>query len=82
MTQTQRQSERPIHSIFEILDRVLDKGIVIEATVSTALLGIEMIVIRARIVAASINTFLRYAGASGLTMSPLFQMPQEQRKVA
>lgn len=82
MTQTQRQSDRPIHSIFEILDRILDRGIVIEATVSTALLGIEMNVIRARIVATSIDTSLRYAAASGLTFSPLFQMPDEQRKLA
>ena len=82
MTQTQRQSDRPVHSIFEILDRILDRGIVIEATVFTALLGIGMNVIRARIVAASIDTSLRYAAASGLIASPLFQLQRENQKLA
>ena len=53
-------------SIYDLLDRVLDKGLVIDANVSVALVGIEILVVRARIVVAGIDTFLRYAAAMGL----------------
>ena len=53
-------------SIYDLIDRVLDKGLVIDANVSVALVGIEILVIRARIIVAGIDTFLRYAGAMGL----------------
>ena len=71
----QQQFHRPIFSIFDILDRVLDKGLVIDANISLSMAGIEMGVIRARILAASITTFLRYAAALGLTKAPAIQMP-------
>ncbi len=54
-------------SIYDLLDRVLDKGLVIDANVSVALVGIEILVVRARIVVAGIDTFLRYAAAMGLS---------------
>ncbi len=54
-------------SIYDLLDRVLDKGLVIDANVSVALVGIEILVIRARIIVAGIDTFLRYAAAMGLS---------------
>jgi len=71
----QQTSYRPILSIFDLLDRVLDKGMVIDANISVSLVGIEIVVIRARIVAAGIDTFLRYAAALGLA-SPIRFMPQ------
>jgi gas vesicle structural protein len=60
------QSYRPLLNIYDLIDRVLDKGLVIDANVSVALVGIEILVVRARIVVAGIDTFLRYATALGL----------------
>ena len=60
------QPYRPLLNIYDLIDRVLDKGLVIDANVSIALVGIEILVVRARIVVAGIDTFLRYATALGL----------------
>ena len=57
---------RPLLNIYDLLDRVLDKGLVIDANISISLVGIEILVVRARIVVAGIDTFLRYAQALGL----------------
>ncbi len=67
---SQQQSYRPILSIFDLLDRVLDKGLVIDANLSVSLVGIEILVVRARIVVAGVDTFLRYAAALGLAGPP------------
>ena len=56
--------------LFDLVDRILDKGLVIDAYVSVSVIGIELLVIRARIVVASIETFLRYASAMGLYGEP------------
>jgi gas vesicle structural protein len=48
---------------------VLEKGIVIDAFVKVSLVGIELISIEARIVIASVETYLKYAEAIGLTAS-------------
>jgi gas vesicle structural protein len=61
---------RPLLSIYDLLDRVLDKGLVIDANLSVSLVGIEILVVRARIVVAGIDTFLRYAVALGLAAPP------------
>jgi gas vesicle structural protein len=53
-------------SLVEILDRVLDKGIVIDAMVRLSLVGFEVITVEVRVVVASINTFLEYASAVGM----------------
>jgi gas vesicle structural protein len=53
-------------SLAEVLDRILDKGIVIDLFVRVALVGIELLAIEARIVIASVETWLRYACAVGL----------------
>jgi gas vesicle structural protein len=54
-------------SLFDLIDRILDKGLVIDAYLSISVIGIkDLIVVRARIVVASIETFLRYADAMGL----------------
>lgn len=54
-------------SLVEIVDRILDKGIVIDAWVRASLVGIELLAIEARVVTASVETFLKYAEAVGLT---------------
>lgn len=54
-------------SLIDVLDRVLDKGIVIDAWVRVSLVGIDLITVEARVVVASIDTYLRYADALGLT---------------
>lgn len=54
-------------SLAEVVDRILDKGIVIDAWVRVSLVGIELLAIEARIVVASVDTFLKYAEAVGLT---------------
>lgn len=54
-------------SLIDVLDRILDKGIVIDAWVRISLVGIELITIEARIVVASIDTYLKYAEAVGIT---------------
>ncbi len=53
--------------MIDVLDRVLDKGIVIDAWVRISLVGIDLITIEARVVVASIDTYLKYAEAVGLT---------------
>jgi len=54
-------------SLAEVVDRILDKGIVIDAWVRISLVGIELIAVEARIVIASVQTYLKYAEAVGLT---------------
>jgi gas vesicle structural protein len=54
-------------SLIDVLDRVLDKGIVIDAWVRVSLVGIELVTVEARIVVASIDTYLKYSEAVGLT---------------
>ena len=50
-------------SLADVLDVVLDKGIVIDAYVRVAVVGIELLTIDARIVIASVDTYLRFAEA-------------------
>ena len=50
-------------SIIDVLDRVLDKGIVIDAWVRVSLVGIDLVTVEARIVVASIETYLHYSDA-------------------
>jgi len=54
-------------SLIDVLDRILDKGIVIDAWVRVSLVGIDLITVEARVVVASIDTYLRYAEALGLS---------------
>jgi hypothetical protein len=51
----------------EVVDRILDKGIVIDLWAKVSLVGIELLSIEARVVVASVETYLRYAEAIGLT---------------
>ncbi|HBY95269.1 MAG: gas vesicle structural protein GvpA [Ardenticatenaceae bacterium] len=54
-------------SLAEVVDRILDKGIVIDAWVRVSLVGIELLAIEARAVVAGVDTYLKYAEAVGLT---------------
>ncbi len=54
-------------SLAEVVDRILDKGIGIDAWVKVSLVGIELLSIEARVVIASVETYLKYAEAVGLT---------------
>mgnify|MGYP000194449302 CR=1 FL=1 len=57
-------------SLIDVLDRVLDKGIVIDAWVRVSLVGIDLITVEARVVVASIDTYLKYSEAVG-QVSPM-----------
>lgn len=54
-------------SLAEVVDRILDKGIVIDAWIRVSLVGIELLAIEARAVVAGVDTYLKYAEAVGLT---------------
>lgn len=72
-------------SLIDVLDRVLDKGIVIDAWVRISLVGIDLITVEARIVVASIDTYLKYAEAVGLAAPaarPALEPAGEERIVS
>ncbi len=54
-------------SLIDVLDRILDKGIVVDAWVRISLVGIDLITVAARVVIASIDTYPKYAEAVGIT---------------
>lgn len=54
-------------SLVEVIDRILDKGVVVDAWARVSLVGIELLAIEARVVVASVETWLKYAEAIGLT---------------
>ena len=56
--------DRPSSSgLADVLDTILDKGMVIDAYVRVSLVGIELVTIDARVVVASVDTYLRFAEA-------------------
>lgn len=68
-------------SLIDVLDRILDKGIVIDAWVRISLVGIDLITVEARVVVASIDTYLKYAEAVGITAPvarPGLESPHEE----
>ncbi len=54
-------------SLAEVVDRILDKGVVVDAWVRISLVGIEILSVEARVVVAGVDTYLKYAEAVGLT---------------
>jgi len=75
---TKRNSKRKVNnmavekaigssSLVEVIDRILDKGVVVDAWVRVSLVGIEILAVEARVVVASVETYLKYAEAIGLT---------------
>ena len=56
-------------SLAEVIDRILDKGVVVDVWARVSLVGIEILAIEARVVIAGVDTYLKYAEAVGLTAS-------------
>jgi hypothetical protein len=50
-------------SLADVIDTILDKGLVIDAYVRVSLVGIELVTVDARVVVASVDTYLRFAEA-------------------
>ncbi|MFC8230302.1 gas vesicle structural protein GvpA [Streptomyces sp. NPDC057287] len=50
-------------TLYDVLELILDKGLVIDAFVRVSLVGIEILKIDVRIVVASVDTYLRFAEA-------------------
>jgi hypothetical protein len=67
-------------SVAEVVSVILDKGIVMDAWVSVSVLGLEILTIQARVVVASVETYLRYAEAIELTT--LVAPPRGQQVVS
>ena len=57
-------------SHIDVLDRVLDKGIVIDASFRVALVGMDVLTVEANVVVASIATYLRYGEPAPVGSSP------------
>src|SRR5947207_5303734 len=67
----------------DVIDLILDKGLVIDAYVRVAVIGIELITIDARIVIASVDTYLRFAEAVNrldLAQTELAGLPELQEE--
>jgi hypothetical protein len=75
-----RYLERPApSSLADVIDTILDKGLVIDAYVRVSLVGIELLTIDARIVIASVDTYLRFAEAvnrTDLTETEVHGLPE------
>lgn len=50
-------------SLYDVVDVILDKGLVIDAFVRVSLVGIELLTVDARVVVASVDTYLHFAEA-------------------
>jgi gas vesicle structural protein len=58
-------SRRPASgTLAEVIDIILDKGLVLDAYVRVSLIGIELLTIEARVVIASVDTYLHFAEAT------------------
>jgi hypothetical protein len=84
MSDVERDSTRA--SLIDILDRVLDKGIVVDAWVRVSVVGVDLITMEARIVVSSIETYVNRADAvarlpTGLTRSLEHQSPNIRQLV-
>jgi gas vesicle structural protein len=69
----------------DVLDVILDKGLVIDAYVRVSVIGIEVLTIDARVVIASVDTYLRFAEAVNrldLTETELAGLPELQKEGA
>ena len=72
-------------SLIDVLDRVLDMGIVIDAWVRVSRVGIDLITVEARVVVASIDTYLKYSEAVGGAASaarPTLEAPRPYDELA
>jgi gas vesicle structural protein len=53
--------ERPVVNLFDLLDRILDKGLVIDLWLKVSLVGIELLTLEARIVISGMESYLKYS---------------------
>jgi gas vesicle structural protein len=51
-------------SLYDVIELILDRGLIIDAFVRVSLLGIEVLAVEARVVVASVDTYLRFAQAA------------------
>jgi len=79
MTRRDSQVRRAPNSagLYDVLDLILDKGIVIDAFVRVSLVGIELLTVDLRVVIASVDTYLRYA--EGAERLQLYNRGQEKK---
>lgn len=70
-------------STIDVLDRILDKGIVIDAWVRISLMSVDLITLEARVVVASISTYLENTDAlrTTLRLAPTFAFPVPEEVV-
>jgi hypothetical protein len=72
-TSSVSRAPRP-SSLADVLDLILDKGLVVDAYVRVSVAGIELLTIDARVVVASVDTYLRFAEAvNRLDLAPTEQ---------
>ncbi|HJZ70616.1 MAG TPA: gas vesicle protein GvpJ [Vicinamibacterales bacterium] len=70
-------------SAIDVLDHVLDKGIVIDAWMRVSLDGIDLVTVEARIVVASVGTYVANGGAIvPRTWHPALQSPSLERQLS
>ena len=62
-------------SLVDVLDRVLDKGIVIDAWVRVSVVGIDLLTVDARVIVASVDTYLKYAEIVSTTAPVAYVLP-------
>jgi gas vesicle structural protein len=53
--------ERPVVNAFDLLDRILDKGLVVDIWLKVSLVGIELLTIEARVIVSGVESYLKYA---------------------
>lgn len=71
--------ERSRTGIVDVLDHVLDKGVVIDAWVNVALVGIELVTVEARVVVTSIATYMKYSTVMS-HLEPVSRWAQPDRR--
>ncbi len=58
-------------SLADLVGTILDKGIVIDAWIRVSIIGIQILTIEARVIVASVETYLKYAEAIGIATAPV-----------
>jgi gas vesicle structural protein len=53
--------ERPVVNLFDLIDRVLDKGLVIDIWLKVSLVGIELMTLEARVIVSGVENYLKYS---------------------
>ena len=69
-------------SFLDVLDRVLDKGIVIDGWMRVAVMGIDLVTVEGRVVVASIGTYTRHFGPLRQTPAPSQLAPRKRNQSA